>query len=189
MFMSHTDVVPVGDESKWRFPPFSATLYGNRIYGRGAYDCKGLLTAQLMATLLLKRNGIALQDSLILAAGADEEHGGRYGFGWLADNHPEKIIAPYAVNEGGGVPIRVGQGFAYALGIGEKGRLQIEIDVKGPAPTPPSPGAAITPSIHWRRSSRVSRRTRRSAIRLQSCSATCPPLPLSTWRRRTTSMR
>ena len=141
MFMSHTDVVPVGDESKWRFPPFSATLSGNRIYGRGAYDCKGLLTAQLMATLLLKRNGVALRDSLILAAGADEEHGGRYGFGWLADHHPEKLAAPYAVNEGGGVPIRVGQGFAYALGIGEKGRLQIEIDIKG---------ASAHASIPWR---------------------------------------
>ena len=141
MFMSHTDVVPVGDESKWRFPPFSATLSGNRIYGRGAMDCKGLLTAQLMATLFLKRNGVPLKDSLILAAGADEEHGGRYGFGWLADNHPDKLAAPFAVNEGGGVPIRVGQGFVYALGVGEKGRLQIEIDVKG---------ASAHASIPWR---------------------------------------
>ena len=141
MFMSHTDVVPVGDESKWRFPPFSATLSDNRIYGRGAMDCKGLLTAQLMATLFLKRNGVPLKDSLILAAGADEEHGGRYGFGWLADNHPDKLAAPFAVNEGGGVPIRVGQGFVYALGVGEKGRLQIEIDVKG---------ASAHASIPWR---------------------------------------
>ena len=141
MFMSHTDVVPVGDESKWRFPPFNPTLSDNRVYGRGASDCKGLLTAQLMATLLLKRNGVALHDSLILAAGADEEHGGRYGFGWLAQNHPERITAPFAVNEGGGVPIKVGEGFVYALGVGEKGRLQIEIDIKG---------ASAHASIPWR---------------------------------------
>ena len=141
MFMSHTDVVPIEDESKWRFPPFSATLSDGRIYGRGATDCKGLLTAQLMATLLLKRNGVPLQDDLILAAGADEEHGGRYGFGWLAENHPERITAPFAVNEGGGVPIRVGAGFVYALGVGEKGRLQVEIDIKG---------ASAHASIPWR---------------------------------------
>ncbi|CAI8055997.1 Probable succinyl-diaminopimelate desuccinylase [Geodia barretti] len=104
MFMSHTDVVPVEDESKWRFPPFSATIHEGRIFGRGASDCKGLLTCQLMALRLLKRNGIELEDGLILAAGADEEHGGRYGFGWLADNHPDKLAAPYAVNEGGGTP-------------------------------------------------------------------------------------
>ena len=47
MFMSHTDVVPVEEEGKWRFPPFSATIANDRIYGRGASDCKGLLTAQL----------------------------------------------------------------------------------------------------------------------------------------------
>ncbi|MCH8351013.1 MAG: M20/M25/M40 family metallo-hydrolase [Chloroflexi bacterium] len=131
MFMSHTDVVPVEDESKWRFPPFSATIADDRVFGRGSSDCKGLLTAQLMAMRLLKRNGIQLEDGLILASGADEEHGGRYGFGWLAENHPEKLAAPFAVNEGGGTPIQAAGALTYVLGVGEKGRLQVEIDVKG----------------------------------------------------------
>ena len=131
MFMSHTDVVPVEDETKWRFPPFSATIHDGRIFGRGASDCKGLLTCQLMATRLLKRSGIELEDGLILAAGADEEHGGRYGFGWLADNHPDKLAAPFAVNEGGGTPVQAAGALTYILGVGEKGRLQVEIDVKG----------------------------------------------------------
>ncbi len=131
MFMSHTDVVPVEDDAKWRFPPFSATIADGRIFGRGASDCKGLLTAQLMALRILQRNGIALEDGLILAAGADEEHGGRYGFGWLADHYPEKLAAPYAVNEGGGTPIAAAGALTYVLGVGEKGRLQVEIDVQG----------------------------------------------------------
>lgn len=131
MFMSHTDVVPVEEADKWRFPPFSAAIADGRIYGRGASDCKGLLTAQLYAMRLLKRNGVQLRDSLILASGADEEHGGRYGFGWLADNHPDKISAAFAVNEGGGVPIESPSGLTYLLGTGEKGRLQVEIEVKG----------------------------------------------------------
>ena len=131
MFMSHTDVVPVEEEDKWRFPPFSATIADGRIYGRGASDCKGLLTAQLYAMRLLKRNGIEFEDSLILASGADEEHGGRYGFGWLAEHYPEKIRAPFAVNEGGGVPIESPSGLTYLLGTGEKGRLQVEIEIKG----------------------------------------------------------
>ena len=131
MFMSHTDVVPVEDESKWQFPPFSATIHDGRIFGRGASDCKSLLTCQLMAVRLLKRNGIELEDGLILAAGADEEHGGRYGFGWLADNHPDKLAAPFAVNEGGGTPVRAAGALTYILGVGEKGRLQVEIDLKG----------------------------------------------------------
>ena len=35
MFMSHLDVVPVEEEEKWRFPPFSATVADGRVYGRG----------------------------------------------------------------------------------------------------------------------------------------------------------
>ncbi len=131
MFMSHTDVVPVEDDAKWQFPPFSATIHDGRIFGRGASDCKGLLTCQLMAVRLLRRNGIELEDGLILAAGADEEHGGRYGFGWLAENYPDRLAAPYAVNEGGGTPIQAAGALTYILGVGEKGRLQVEIDVKG----------------------------------------------------------
>ena len=131
MFMSHTDVVPVEDETKWTFPPFEPTVKNDRIYGRGASDCKALLTCQMMAMRLLKRNRIQLLNSLILCSGADEEHGGRYGFGWLAENHPEKITAPFAVNEGGGTPIEAAGGLTYLLGVGEKGRLQIEFEVKG----------------------------------------------------------
>ena len=131
LFMSHLDVVPVEEEEKWRFPPFSATIADGRIYGRGANDCKALLTCQLMAMRMLKRNGIPLNDSLILASCADEEHGGRYGFGWLADNHPDRLAAPLAVNEGGGTPIEAAGALTYILGVGEKGRLQVEIDVKG----------------------------------------------------------
>ena len=131
LFMSHTDVVPVEDEEKWTLPPFSAQIHEGRIYGRGASDCKGLLSAQLMAMKVLKENGVVLKDGLSLVSGADEEHGGRYGFGWLAENYPEKLRAPFAVNEGGGSPIEAAGSLTYVLGVGEKGRLQIEIDVKG----------------------------------------------------------
>ena len=131
MFMSHTDVVPVENESKWEFPPFSASISGGRIYGRGASDCKALLASQMMAMRILKRNNINLRDSLILASGADEEHGGRYGFKWLAENHADLIDAPFAVNEGGGIPVDAAGNLAYLLGVGEKGRLQIEITVRG----------------------------------------------------------
>ncbi|GAB1580742.1 succinyl-diaminopimelate desuccinylase [Phyllobacterium phragmitis] len=41
MFAGHTDVVPPGDESAWKHPPFSATIDNGEIYGRGAVDMKG----------------------------------------------------------------------------------------------------------------------------------------------------
>ena len=85
----------------------------------------------MMAMSLLQRNGVQLSDNLILASGADEESGGRYGFGWLAENHPEKIRAPLAVNEGGGTHLNVAGTTTYLLGVGEKGRLEVKLDVRG----------------------------------------------------------
>lgn len=131
MFMSHTDVVPVEEESKWSSPPFEPVVRNGRLYGRGTADMKGQLASQMVALRVLKESGIPLRHDLVLAAAADEEHGGRYGMGWLAEHHPEKIWAPFAVNEGGGTTVPAAGTTAYLLGVGEKGRLQLEIDVVG----------------------------------------------------------
>ncbi|MGE0845863.1 MAG: succinyl-diaminopimelate desuccinylase [Flavobacteriaceae bacterium] len=45
LFAGHTDVVPTGDESAWRHPPFGAEIDGGRLYGRGAVDMKGGIAA------------------------------------------------------------------------------------------------------------------------------------------------
>lgn len=50
LFAGHTDVVPVGDESKWDQKPFSAQVKDGILYGRGAADMKGSLAAMITAT-------------------------------------------------------------------------------------------------------------------------------------------
>lgn len=50
VFAGHTDVVPVGDESKWHVPPFSAEVKDGMLHGRGTADMKGSLAAMLSAT-------------------------------------------------------------------------------------------------------------------------------------------
>ncbi|HMN72722.1 MAG TPA: succinyl-diaminopimelate desuccinylase [Rhodoblastus sp.] len=50
-FAGHTDVVPTGDESLWRFPPFSAEVAEGRVWGRGACDMKGGVAAFAAAAL------------------------------------------------------------------------------------------------------------------------------------------
>jgi len=131
LLMSHTDVVPVENESKWKHDPFGGEILGGRIYGRGSSDCKALLTSQLMSFVIMNRAGVQFNRGLKLISGADEEHGGRWGFGWLADNHPEILKSEFAVNEGGGTPVELGDSLYYLLGIGEKGRMEIKITLKG----------------------------------------------------------
>ncbi|HEB93447.1 MAG TPA: succinyl-diaminopimelate desuccinylase [Gammaproteobacteria bacterium] len=48
-FAGHTDVVPSGPESNWKYPPFEPTIDAGMLYGRGAADMKGSLAAMLTA--------------------------------------------------------------------------------------------------------------------------------------------
>ncbi len=48
-FAGHTDVVPTGPESQWKYPPFEPTIEGDLLYGRGTADMKGSLAAMLVA--------------------------------------------------------------------------------------------------------------------------------------------
>jgi acetylornithine deacetylase/succinyl-diaminopimelate desuccinylase-like protein len=131
LYMAHSDVVPVEDEQEWTYPPFASTVADGRVWGRGAADMKGMLAAEAMAMIILKRAGVELQGDLIFAAGADEETGGEYGFGWLAQHAPQSIAADFAVNEGGGAPIVTDQGLVYLISVGEKGRLEARISLQG----------------------------------------------------------
>ncbi|MBQ4845016.1 succinyl-diaminopimelate desuccinylase [Pseudoalteromonas sp. MMG013] len=49
-FAGHTDVVPVGDEKAWHYPPFSGVVKDGMLHGRGAADMKGSLAAMIIAT-------------------------------------------------------------------------------------------------------------------------------------------
>ena len=49
-FAGHTDVVPTGNEESWRFPPFSATIEGDKLYGRGTEDMKSNIACFMSAT-------------------------------------------------------------------------------------------------------------------------------------------
>jgi acetylornithine deacetylase/succinyl-diaminopimelate desuccinylase-like protein len=147
LYMGHTDVVPVEDPAEWRYPPFSGMAADGRVWGRGAADMKDMVAAEVMALVLLRRAGCALKGDLILAAGADEETGGEYGFGWLVRNAPETILADYAINESGGGPIPTPQGLVYTINTGEKGRLEAHITLRGKATHAASPWMGDNPNF------------------------------------------
>ncbi|MBI2301049.1 MAG: M20/M25/M40 family metallo-hydrolase [Armatimonadetes bacterium] len=130
--MSHLDVVPPGDTARWSVPPFEAVYRDGWVWGRGANDCKGLVAAEVMALRLLARRRVKLRGDIRLVCGADEECGGRYGFGWLAAEHADRLRADLGVNEGGGGLVRLaGGGYGCCVANGEKGRHEVIVRVHG----------------------------------------------------------
>ncbi|UCC63405.1 MAG: ArgE/DapE family deacylase [Anaerolineae bacterium] len=72
----HVDVVPVGDEANWRYPPWQATVANERVYGRGACDMKGGLACALHAARAIHDAGVRLPGQLLIESVVGEEDGG-----------------------------------------------------------------------------------------------------------------
>ena len=49
-YAGHTDVVPIGNESSWKYPPFSGKIDGEKLYGRGSEDMKSSVACFISAT-------------------------------------------------------------------------------------------------------------------------------------------
>lgn len=72
-FAGHTDVVPVGNESAWTYPPFGGEIHDGKLYGRGTADMKGGIAAWVAAIQTLFANGWRPDGSLSLLITGDEE--------------------------------------------------------------------------------------------------------------------
>ncbi|MBS82819.1 MAG: succinyl-diaminopimelate desuccinylase [Gammaproteobacteria bacterium] len=72
-FVGHTDVVPVGDESKWSTDPFNLEQKGNKVFGRGVADMKGSIACMMCATedYILKNKNF--DGTLLFIFTSDEE--------------------------------------------------------------------------------------------------------------------
>jgi succinyl-diaminopimelate desuccinylase len=82
----HSDVVPVGDVSRWSFPPFAGDVVDGYLRGRGASDMKAGLAGIIHTYVVMHRLGVPLAGRLSLAAVPDEEAGGPLGADWLLDS-------------------------------------------------------------------------------------------------------
>jgi acetylornithine deacetylase len=72
----HVDVVPVGDEGNWHYPPWRGTIAEGRVYGRGAADMKGGLCCALFAAKALFDAGVRVKGRLVVESVIGEEDGG-----------------------------------------------------------------------------------------------------------------
>lgn len=72
-FAGHTDVVPVGNEDAWEFPPFAAVRHNGYLHGRGAADMKGSLAAMVVAVERFVAQYPDHQGSIAFLITSDEE--------------------------------------------------------------------------------------------------------------------
>ncbi|MCZ2108657.1 MAG: M20/M25/M40 family metallo-hydrolase [Dehalococcoidia bacterium] len=107
MLCNHTDVVPV-ETAYWTVPAFDGAIRDGRVYGRGAVDMKGCGVMQLMAFILLKRQGVPLKRDVVFCAVPDEEAGSDYGMAWLCEHRPDVVDVEFELSEGGGGSTRFG---------------------------------------------------------------------------------
>jgi acetylornithine deacetylase/succinyl-diaminopimelate desuccinylase-like protein len=135
LLMAHMDVVGV-ERDQWTVDPFAGVEKDGYVYGRGAIDDKGMLAANLVTMLLLKRHvidaGGTLQRDVVLVANSDEEAGGDWGMGWLIANKPDLIRAEFAINEGGRTRVVNGRPLYVAVQNTEKVAHNVRVIATGP---------------------------------------------------------
>src|SRR5687767_2585805 len=132
LLMGHTDTVNV-DPKKWTCPPFSATLDGGYVYGRGAVDDKDNLAASLMTLLMLKRLNVPLDRDVIFLAESGEEGSTHVGIKFMVDEHWDAIDAEYCLAEGGSTTRESGRAKYTSVQTLEKIPFGIELAATGPA--------------------------------------------------------
>jgi carboxypeptidase PM20D1 len=151
LLMAHQDVVPIapGTEKSWEVDPFVGEVKGGYIWGRGAWDDKGNLLAQLEAVEMLLASGFQPRQTLYLAFGHDEEVGGLAGAVQIAKLLQErKVQLDYVLDEGLLITEGVMPGLtkpAALIGIAEKGYLSVVLRVPatpGHSSMPPAKGTS-----------------------------------------------
>jgi carboxypeptidase PM20D1 len=151
VLMAHQDVVPIapGTEERWQAEPFAGTIKEGFVWGRGSWDDKANLIAQMEAVEMLVAAGFTPKRTLYLAFGADEEVGGERGAKAIAELLQQRgVKLDFVLDEGLLITEGVLAGLkpaAAIIGIAEKGFVSLELSVEtapGHSSIPPPKGTS-----------------------------------------------
>jgi len=151
LLLAHQDVVPIapGTEGNWQAEPFAGTVRDGFVWGRGSWDNKANLIAQMEAVEMLVAAGFTPRRTIYLAFGADEEVGGERGAAAIARLLAERQVQlDFVIDEGLLITEGVLPGLqppAAIIGIAEKGYLTLNLSVVAPpghSSIPPPPGTS-----------------------------------------------
>ncbi|WBY01997.1 M20 family peptidase [Ramlibacter tataouinensis] len=147
--MAHHDVVPIepGTEKNWTAGPYAGEVRDGFVWGRGAWDDKGNLVAQMEAIELLLASAFQPRQTVYLISGADEEVSGLRGAQQIVKLlEQRKVRLEFVIDEGLFVTEGLMPGVAAPValvGVAEKGYLSVAIKAKGipgHSSAPPPPG-------------------------------------------------
>ena len=151
LLMAHQDVVPIapGTEKDWTEEAFSGQVKNGFVWGRGAWDDKGNLMAQMEAVEMLVASGYQPERTVYLAYGADEEVLGLRGAARIAALLKErKVRLDFIVDEGLLITEGIMPGLAQPaalIGVAEKGYLSVVLKMSatpGHSSMPPAKGTS-----------------------------------------------
>jgi acetylornithine deacetylase/succinyl-diaminopimelate desuccinylase-like protein len=134
LLLHHMDVVPA-DRAQWKTDPFTPTIQGDELWGRGSMDMKGQGVAQLVAFLMLKRQNVPRTRDVILLAEPDEEVGGALGARWMIANHYAELDPEYVIDEGGfgSADLFAPNKMVYGISVAEKKIVWLKLRAEGVA--------------------------------------------------------
>jgi carboxypeptidase PM20D1 len=137
MFLAHQDVVPIapGTESQWQVAPFDGLVRDGYVWGRGAWDDKGNVIAQLEAVEMLLASGFQPRQTVYLGFGHDEELFGPHGAKQIAQLlESRKVRLDFVLDEG----LLIADGMlpglarpAALIGVAEKGTVSVTLKAAG----------------------------------------------------------
>lgn len=154
--MAHQDVVPIapGTEADWQAATFGGEIKDGYVWGRGSWDDKANLIAQMEAVEKLVEAGFQPRRTVYLVFGADEEVGGQRGALQIAKLLQQRgVKLEYAVDEGLLITEGIMPGLkapAALVGVAEKGFLSVRLHAKatpGHSSMPPPPGQSAIAQI------------------------------------------
>jgi succinyl-diaminopimelate desuccinylase len=87
--LTHTDIVPAGDLSKWKTDPFQAVVKDGKIFGRGSEDNHQGTVSSILAARAFIETGVTPAINIGLVLMADEETGSEYGLSYLMEQQSD----------------------------------------------------------------------------------------------------
>lgn len=144
---AHQDVVPEGDHSMWKHPPYSGEVAEGFLWGRGATDSKCNIQAYMDALEMLIEDGFEPDYDLYFAFGYNEEvMGGPEPAALLIAEEMKRrgIKIGCLIDECGGIEMRDGKADHACIYTSEKGYADFKFTAEsagGHSATPVAPSA------------------------------------------------